>query len=343
MNVMPRIFLGKTSIKIHRMGFGGIPIQRVGEKEAIATVRHAIEQGVDFIDTARGYTTSEERIGKALQASGAKVAIASKSHNRTADGIRKDIEISLDNLQREKIELYQCHFVKDENDYQQIVGPNGALEGLIQAREEGLIQHIGLSSHSLDLLLKVLDDDLFETIMLCFSFLEPAAREKVIPQALANNVGIIGMKPFSGGVLDNPELALKFVLAQTGVVTIPGIESIDLFDANWTVYQGCYDLSSAEQRKIKAICRQYDKLFCRRCDYCQPCSEDIPIQTILGLRYMAKRFGPSFLKREWVKEAVTKAQNCSGCRECMARCPYELEIPDLIKTNLRWLGEDQLT
>ena len=334
---MERIVLGKTGLEIVRMGFGGIPIQRVDEETAIDTVRHAIENGVDYIDTARAYTTSEERIGKALESAAKSVVMSSKSQSRSADGMRADIETSLENLRRDHIELYQCHFIKNEDDYQSIISKDGALTGLLRAKDEGLIGHIGITSHSIDLLEHVLDDDIFETIMVCFSFLEPAAREKVIPKAIEKNVGIIAMKSFSGGVLSNPELALKYVLSHPGIVIIPGVETADLFDLNWRVFNGGYQLNHEEEKAIEQARRKYDKMFCRRCDYCQPCSEEIPIQAILGMRFAIKRFGDAFLETDWFRNSVEKAHLCAECGECVDRCPYELPIPELIKKNLEWL------
>jgi len=336
---MRQITLGKTGLCATRLGFGGIPIQRVSENQAIKTVRHAVKCGVDFIDTARAYTTSEKRIGLALKNLNKKVIVASKSTNRKPADLRQDLETSLANLQRDYIDLYQCHYVKNEEDYQQIISPSGALEVLIKAKAEGLIGHIGITSHSLDLVDRILDDDIFETIMVCFSFLEPAAREKIIPKAIKKNVGLIAMKSFSGGVLDNPRLALKYVLSHPQILVIPGVESKKKFDENWSVFQGNWKLEDAEKSEIEDIRLRYTKNFCRRCDYCQPCSEDISIQMILGLRYSVRRFGDGFLKNNWVKENIEKARQCSACEECMPRCPYDLPIPDLIQKNIEWLDE----
>ena len=337
---MKTIVLGKTGLRVKRLGFGGIPIQRVSQDKAVETVRHAIDCGVNFIDTARAYTTSEERIGLALRQTDKPVIVASKSHSRTADGIRADIEISLENLQLDVIDLYQCHYIKNVEDYQTVISSGGALQGLLRAKEEGLIRHIGVTSHSLDLLFRILDDDIFETIMVCFSFLEPAAAEKVIPAALAKNVGIIAMKPFSGGALYNPQLAIKYVLSQPDVLVIPGVEEPAIFDQNWQVYLEDHSLSQHELEEIESIRRQYAKTFCRRCDYCQPCSEDIPIQLILGMRYAIHRFGDAIMQREWMQTGVANARRCSQCEECVDRCPYDLPIPDLIKENLRWLDDE---
>ncbi len=334
---MERIVLGKTGLDICRLGFGGIPIQRVEEVRAVEMVRYAVESGVDFIDTARAYTTSEKRIGMALKQIDRPVTLASKSPERTSDGIRKDIETSLKELQLDYIDLYQCHNPKDEEDYSKIISPGGALEGLLRAREEGMIGHVGVSCHSLGLLERIIHEDLFETVMVCFSLLEYESREKVIPAAMDKNIGVIAMKSFSGGVLENPILALKFVLSQPGVVIIPGVEDKGLFDENLAVFQGERHLSKEETREIERIRQRFDKTFCRRCNYCQPCTEEIPIQIMLGLRYVVKRFGNAALEKEWITNALDKARNCSECGECITRCPYRLPIPDLIREILEWV------
>ena len=168
---MERMVIGKTGLEVNRFGIGGIPIQRVSESQAVETVLHAIEKGVDFIDTSRAYTTSERRIGLALKQTDKKIILASKSPRKSAEGARADLERSLKELQRDYIDLYQCHFVKDEAEYRKVISSSGAFEGLRRAKEEGLIGHIGITSHSLDVLDSSLEGGLFETIMVCFSFL----------------------------------------------------------------------------------------------------------------------------------------------------------------------------
>jgi len=334
---MKRIVLGKTGLQVNRLGFGGIPIMRVDEKQAVETVLHAVEKGIDFIDTSRVYATSERKIGMALRQTDRRVVLASKSKGRTSDELRVELETSMRELQRDYLDLYQCHLVRDEREYEQVMSSGGALEGLMRAKEEGLIGHIGITSHSLDLLDRALDDGFFETIMVCFSFLEPLAREKVIPKAMEKNVGCIAMKPFSGGVVDDARLALKYALSQPGIAVLAGVEHKDLFDQNWEVFHGSWQLNDEEGREIEHTRQSHEKVFCRRCDYCLPCSEDIPIQGILGLRYLVKRMGKETVRGGWRVEAIEKARHCSECGECVTRCPYELPIPDLIRENLRWV------
>ena len=336
---MQRVVLGRTGLEVCRLGFGGIPIQRVSEVQAVETVRHAIEQGVDFIDTSRAYSSSERRIGLALKRTNKKVVIASKSHAKNADQAWADLQTSLKELQRDYIDLYKCHFVCNEDEYQTVTSRGGALEAYQRARAEGLIGHIGISSHSLDVLDKALDGDLFDVIMVCFSFLEPNAREKIIPKALQKNVGVIAMKPFSGGVIENASLALKFALSEPGVVVIAGVESRQLFDTNWKAFRDASALTEAETAEIADLLQRFDKVFCRRCDYCQPCREDIPIQTVLGVRWLVKRMGKELFESSFLWHAVEKARNCTACGDCLTRCPYALPIPDMIAENLQWLEE----
>jgi uncharacterized protein len=337
---MNKIELGRTGLKVHQLGFGGIPIQRVEEDQAVEVVRHAVKCGVDFIDTSRVYTTSENRIGKALQKTDKKVILATKSFQRTADGILGDIDVSLKELQTDYIDIYQCHAVMNETDYANVIAPDGALAGLRKAQEKGLIGHIGLTSHSLDLLEKVVDDGFFDTIMVCFSFMEPAARERVIPAAKEKNIGVIAMKPFSGGVIEKPEIALKWVLAQPEVLILGGVEQTDLFDQNWQTFADCQPLTPKDREIIAEIRKTYDKAFCRRCDYCQPCSEEIPIQFVLGAQSIIKRSGGQAAKGPLISWAMAKAKECTACGECMTRCPYDLPIPDLIKEKSDWFEQN---
>jgi aryl-alcohol dehydrogenase-like predicted oxidoreductase len=146
---MSRIVLGNTKLEVNRLGLGGIPIQRIEEDEAVDLVLYAVEKGIDFIDTSRVYTNSERRIGLALKQTRKRVVVASKSLARTSDELRADLEKSLTELERSSIDIYQCHNIKAVSDYEQAISSHGALEALIRAKEEGLIGHIGVSSHSL--------------------------------------------------------------------------------------------------------------------------------------------------------------------------------------------------
>jgi predicted aldo/keto reductase-like oxidoreductase len=337
MRIIP---FGNTGLQVCRLGFGGIPIQSITEVQAVKTVLYAVEKGINFIDTARAYSTSEERIGLALKQTDKKVAICTKSLNRTFDGIRGDLEMSLKALQMEYIDIYQCHSVSDDEVYKKVISSGGAFEGLLKAKEEGLIGHIGVSVHNLDMADRIIDDGLFETILICFSFLEPKAKEKIIPKAMNKGIGISIMKPLSGGVIENGDLALKYVLAQPGTVIIPGMENKTLIDANLKILCGNYELNEAEEREIEKTQQLWNKKFCRRCGYCQPCPMDIPITSILSLPFIFKKEGAARFKEGGSRRGqIDKARLCIECEECISRCPYQLPIPSMMRENLLWLDE----
>jgi predicted aldo/keto reductase-like oxidoreductase len=328
-----KVRLGKTGLTMARLGWGGIPIQRVEEAEAVAVIRAVVEMGVDLLDTARAYTNSEHRIGLALRQVDRPVILSSKSPERTAR-IYDEVHVSLKTLNVKKIHIYHFHNVSTMEDYEKIIAPGGAYEGLRRAQSEGLIDHIGATSHSLDTLEKVIADNRVDVVMLCYGFLEPNAAIRVIPAARANDIGVLAMKPFSGGVVENAGPALRYVLATEGIVPIPGSETIEKARENWRILAEGAPLSDEDKEWIETIRKEYDRQFCRRCDYCQPCSEGIYIQFLLSIKSTIKRVGAQFREARWMTDLVEKARNCSECGECLRRCPYQLPIPDLIKENL---------
>ncbi len=333
---MEKVRLGKTDLMVTKLGWGGIPIQRVEEREAVSVIRAVVEMGVDFLDTARAYTNSEHRIGLALQQVDRPVILSSKSLIRTAK-IYEDVHESLRQLGVKKVDIYHLHGVSKFEEYKKVMAPGGAYEGLERAKEEGLIDHIGITSHNLDILEHAIESGQFEVIMACYSFLEPKAAQKIFPLAEERDVGVIAMKPFSGGVIEEAGPALRFVLSARNVVAIPGSETIEKAMENWRIFSEGSILTRQDQERIEALRKQFDQQFCRRCDYCQPCTEKINIQFAIGLKSFVKRFGPKVVQEiGWMKESIEKARNCSECGECLPRCPYQLPIPYMIKENLSW-------
>ena len=335
---MEKVRLGKTGLEVTRLGWGSIPIQRVSEEEAISVVKAVVEMGVDFLDTARSYTTSEVRIGKALKDCQRPVILSSKSPVRTSK-IYDDVQKSLGNLQVKKIPIYHMHNVSKMTDYEKVMSPGGAYEGLRKARSEGLIDHIGLTSHSLDVLERALQEDHFSVIMACYSFLEPDAAKRIFPLARSKDVGVLAMKPFSGGAIERASPALKYVLLTPDVLPIPGSETVARAMENWRIFTDGGALAAEEQAYIDDLQKQMQNQFCRRCDYCQPCLQEINIQMMMGLKSIVRRFGAGADAPAWIHGVVEKARDCTESGECLSRCPYQLPIPDLIKENLEFYDQ----
>jgi len=326
--------LGRTNIEVFPIAFGGIPIQRIDEESAIKVIRRAIELGINLIDTARGYTDSEIKIGKALRGINKTVYLASKSANRTKEGILRDIEISLKNLGVEQIDIYQLHGINDLDTFNKVFAEDGAFWGLVEAKEKGLIRFIAASSHSVDVLEKLINTDKFDVIQLCYNIIETDVEDKIFPLALEKDIGIIAMKPMGGGVIPNPALSLKYVLQKEFVVPDPGIETIEELEENVKVAMHIEPLTEEEKREIERIRKEMGKEFCRRCNYCQPCLQEIPIWVILHADSAMKRLPFNTLKSGWFYDAYQKAKTCIKCGGCVTRCPYNLPIPDMIEKKL---------
>ena len=332
---MEKVRLGRTNLIATKLGWGGIPIQRAGEREAISVIRAVIEMGVDLLDTARAYTNSEHRIGLALQKIDRPVILSTKSLVKTAK-IYNEVHESLKQMKVKKVNIYHLHSVSNFEDYEKVMAPGGAYEGLKRARDDGLIDYIGITSHNLNVLERAIEENSFEVIMACYSYLEPDAAQKVFPLAKEKDIGVLTMKPFSGGVIEEAGPALRFVLSTPNIVPIPGSETLEKARENWKIFADGYSPTEKDKEQIEAIKKEFNRQFCRRCDYCQPCTEKINIQFAVGLKTIIKRFGPSVQELKWMMDLIEKARNCSECGECLPRCPYQLPIPDMIKENLAW-------
>lgn len=333
---MKRRRLGKTNIKVSEVGFGGIPIQRITQKEAEEVIRFAVENGVNFIDTARGYGVSEEYIGNALLGIRKEVHIATKSMARTKDAMKDDIEKSLKNLKTDYIDLYQLHNVKDEETLRQVMAEDGALKALIEAKREGKVLHIGITSHSLDFLKKILEYDVFETIMYPYNIVEDQA-EELFKEANKRDIGIIAMKPLAGGALEQSELAISYILNNKNISTvIPGMDSIEQVKQN--IMASELTFNDEMMKKCIEIKEKYTESFCRRCGYCMPCPQgiDIPFSFIL------KGYYDRYDLKAWATERYTAmkkhASDCIKCGLCETKCPYNLKIRDMLKEVVESFG-----
>jgi len=324
--------LGRTGLKIRTLGFGGIPIQRTSEKESIEVVRHCYDLGMNYFDTARGYTVSEERIGKALEDVRQEVIIATKSGRRTAEEVEKELETSLKNLRTDYIDVYQLHNVTYQEQWDQVRAPGGAMEAMNKAKEEGKIRHISVTSHNPDLSLDLVRSGLFETLMIPYNYLTPKPAEKLLPLCQELDVGTIIMKPFGGGAFSNANTALKYVYNNPDTdLVIPGVMSIAEIDENWKVWQGDLTLTPDELELIERDKKELGNQFCRGCNYCQPCPQEIPISYVLRAeKQMLRRMGWSDSRVEGLKKAFEKVDTCIECGACESKCPYELPIITLL-------------
>ena len=329
---MKYVTLGRTGLNVSRLSFGGIPIQRADAANTKAVVDKLEEYGINYIDTARGYTVSEEYLGAALEGRRDKFILATKSMSRDRESMARDIETSLSNLRTGFIDLYQLHNLP-EKDIGKVFGPGGAWEALAEAKAAGKIGHIGVTAHSADALKILVEQysDRLETVMFPYNIVEDQGRD-VLALAREKGMGTIAMKPLAGGNLDDYALALRYIAA-SGVcdVMIPGMGSPEEVDRNAAV-----DLETpfteAELEQCAAVRKELGTQFCRRCNYCAPCPNGISIPN------STKKYGLADWARARYDAMPYHAGSCVMCGACEKRCPYGLPIRDMLMDVARIFG-----
>lgn len=336
--VMEYRILGKTGLEISRMGFGGIPIQRIDAEGTRKLLHEMAERGINYIDTARGYTVSEEYLGYALEGIRDKFILATKSMARTREAMAADIETSLHNLRTDHIDLYQVHNPSMEQ-LDQVMGDDGALLALKEAREAGKIGHIGLTAHSAAVFERALELDWVETIMFPYNIVENQG-EELIRRCTEKNIGFIDMKPLAGGAIEDATLALRYICANKDVdVVIPGMAEIQELDQNMKACEDTSPLSEEELEKMEEVKRQLGTDFCRRCNYCAPCTVGINIPSVFLFAGYLQRYNLADWARERYSTLEAKASACIGCGKCEPRCPYHLPIREKLKKCAEDMGE----
>ena len=323
--------LGRSNLKVSVIGFGGIPVQRGSKEEAKAAVVRAGELGINFIDTAKGYTVSEEFIGDALAGIRENWIIASKSMARDKESMIKDVEDSLAKLKTDYIDLYQFHNISSMADYEKVLAPGGAYEALTELKAAGKIRHIGLTSHSMDILRIAVESDYFESIMYPYNVVVTQASELFV-RANQRNIGVIAMKPMAGGNLTNATVAMKFILENTNVTSaIPGMATIEEVEENAAVGNNFVPLTYEEREAALEEADSLGQEFCRRCGYCKPCPQGIDIPS----NFLMKNYKLKYDLTDWSEKRYFamehRAKDCIECGKCETKCPYKLPIRKMLK------------
>ena len=322
--------LGKTGLTISRLGLGGIPIQKSDPAGVRALIEALLCEGVNFIDTARGYTVSEEYLGEALLGLRDRFVLATKSMARTREAMAEDIDKSLKNLRTDYIDLYQIHN-PSAADLETVTSPGGALEALVAARAAGKIGHIGITLHSAELLKKAIDLPWVETVMFPYNIVETQG-EALINQCAKRNIGFICMKPLAGGAIEDAGLALRFIAANPAVtVVIPGMAEVGEAKENAAAIGNTAPLSGDDLAGCDAIRALLGTSFCRRCNYCAPCTAGINIPAVFLFEGYHSRYDLADWARARYATLKKTASDCIGCGACEARCPYHLPIRDMMK------------
>ncbi len=327
---METITLGRSGLVVPRNGFGALPIQRISEADAVRLVRRALDGGMYYFDTARFYTDSEEKLGVALEGRRKEVIISTKTGATTADGFWKDLETSLRLLKTDYVDLYQFHnpaFCPKPGD------ESGLYEAMEEAMRQGKVLHVGITNHRQSVAVEAIGSGLYETLQYPFSYLATEADLDIVERTRKADMGFIAMKGLSGGLITHSAIAYAFLAQYPHVAPIWGIQRESELD-EWLSYQDNPPRLTPEMQEIiEKDRRELSGDFCRGCGYCQPCPAGIQIQDCNRMSLFLRRAPHSvYLTEEWLHE-MEKIDGCIHCRQCVKRCPYSLDTPNLLVRN----------
>jgi len=341
--------LGRTNLNVSIVGFGGIPIVELSNVQAVRVLMRALELGINLIETGRSYRDSEGKIGYVMKKERGKCYLASKTPLRDKDGAIEHINASLRALKTDYIDIYQLHQVEHQEEFDQIMGPKGALEALKQAQEQGKIRYIGITGHSAAILANAIRTGEFDTVQVLFNVVEQEAAGELFPLARELDVGVMVMKPFGGGVfLDkegklsvvlNQESAnivqtlLRFALSYDVSTALAGVKTIEEVEQDAAVGVEFEPFSNSEINNLISSVNALrpDKNFCHRCGYCLPCPQGISIPLVLRLNEYYSKYNLKNWATEIYKHLPARANDCVECGTCEERCPYELPISNILK------------
>jgi aryl-alcohol dehydrogenase-like predicted oxidoreductase len=326
-----KVKLGSTELVVTRSGFGALPIQRVDINEAVKILRTAFESGINFFDTARAYTDSEEKLGRALKDVRDKVIIATKSGATTRTGVINDLEASLSNLKTDYVDLLQLHNpipLPDPND------PESAYAGLLEAQQKGMARFIGITSHRLDIAKAAVNSGLYKTMQYPLCYLSSKEDLELIGLCREANVGLIAMKPLCGGLLTNLRPAFTFFRQYDNVIPIWGIQRMSELEELLELEANPPTINAELEQIIEKDRAELSGQFCRCCGYCPPCPVEIPIPMAARMHLLLRRMPwQPFLSDHWY-QAMHKVEECTACGKCTEKCPYNLDPPTLMKRAL---------
>ncbi len=326
---MKKIRLGRTDLMVTKTSFGALPIQRVDKQTAVSILRNAYDAGINYFDTARAYTDSEEKLGMAFQGLRQNIVISTKTGAKTKKEMMEHLEISLRNMKTDYIDIYQLHnapALPDLND------ENSAYTGMLEAQKQGKIRFLGITAHRNDVARAAATSNLFDTVQFPLSYLSDERDAALVELCRQNDVGYIAMKALSGGLCSSAKAVFAFMQQYEYAVPIYGIqrqEELDEFlalDANPPAFDA----------EVKAIIEQekaaFAGEFCRACGYCLPCPVGIEIPTVARLHLLCTRSPyQNYITNEYFNDLQEKVESCLHCGSCSSKCPYQMDVPAMVR------------
>ena len=328
---MKIVRLGKTNYKVNKNGFGALGIQRRNKKESIEIIQKAYDNGINFYDTARFYTDSEEKLGTTLNEVRENVVFATKTMAENVEDFWNDLETSLKNLQTDYVEIYQFHnpsFCPKPND------GSGLYEAMLEAKEEGKIKHIGMASHKFTIAKQAINSGLYDTLQSPFSYLTDSQELDLVEKCKKLDIGFIAMKALGGGLITNSKAAYAFMAKYDHVLPIWGIQWESELNEFLSYQENPPVLDEELKRAIQKDNEELGDDFCRGCGYCMPCPKNIEINLCARMSLWLRRMPTEPSLTEEYQAKIKQAKKCDKCRQCIEKCPYNLDIPKLLKENV---------
>ncbi len=333
---MEKMILGRTGLEISRSGFGALPIQRVSFEEAARLLNRALDAGINYIDTARAYSDSEAKIGAGVGNRRNEFFIATKTHAKTGEALKKDLETSLRELKTDVIDVYQFHnpgFVPVPG------GEDGLYDAAVQARREGKIRFIGITQHSIERAFQAVNSGLYDTMEYPFNHLSTERDRELVRLCSEKNVGFVAMKALSGGLVTDARLPFVFLREYANVVPIWGFQKMEELNQIIDMEQNPPVRTDEIDRLIERDRRELSGAFCRSCGYCLPCPADIKIpQANRMMQLLGRAVWQNYVTSEWQRE-MEKIENCVHCGACAKRCPYGLKPYESMREQLKGYRE----
>lgn len=327
---MEKVILGRTGICVQKNGFGALPVQRVSLNEAKIILRKVYENGIQFFDSARAYSDSEEKIGLALSDVRENIYISTKTMATTVQAFWEDLETSLKMLKTDYIDIYQFHnpsFCPKPGD------GTGFYEAMLEAKNQGKIHYIGLTNHGWKVAKEAIESDLYDTLQFPFSYLASEKEEELVRLCEEHNVGFICMKALSGGLITRSDIAYAYLLQYKNALPIWGIQKESELDEFISYQKQAPVLTKDIEEIIQHDRKELAGQFCRGCGYCMPCPQGIIINQCARMSLMLRRApAENWLLEKWQAE-MNKIKDCIHCGKCMTHCPYGLNTPELLQKN----------
>jgi aryl-alcohol dehydrogenase-like predicted oxidoreductase len=279
---MEKRAFGSTGIRLSVIGFGGIAVMNTESAEAARIVAEAIDRGIDYFDVAPSYGNAQEKLGPALEPYRSKVFLACKTGKRTAAEAQQELDDSLRLMRTDHFDLYQLHGVTTMEDVETILGPGGALETFLKAREQGKIRFIGFSAHTEEAALALLDRFDFTSVLFPINWacwLKSGFGRKVIEKAEQKGVARLALKALAErrwaegeekkwpkcwykpvGTYKEAALALRFTLGKSVTAAVMPSHA-DLLWWGCDAAQHLSPLSPSEEETLAQKARDLDAIF----------------------------------------------------------------------------------